>query len=65
MFKDKIIIVLKSGYEIRLRASDCKVDMSQGFIKPLAVKPNIKTIPMDYGEIVAIIIKYWWQRWDG
>lgn len=63
MFKHKIKIILKSGYEIKIRAKDIKFETNNGFINPSFKKPNLEIMPIDYSEIAAVTVKKWWQRW--
>ncbi len=62
MFKYKITIVLKSGYEIRARAKDYSV-FDVGLVKIQMESFNLKIYCIDNKEIAAVIVEHWYQRW--
>ena len=66
MFKYKIKIILKSGYEIRVRAKDIdyNIDINDNFYDIAFKKPNNHVIFIIPRGIAAIIVKHWYQRWE-
>jgi hypothetical protein len=69
MFKYKITIVLKSGYEIRVRGDSpdyeiCENEYNDDIFLALRniPKKNFSFCCLNT-EIAAIIIKHWYQRW--
>lgn len=61
MFKYKITIVLKSGYEIRIKAKQFDI-ISKNFGDGFS-KCEIENFIPDIREIAAIVIKEWYQLW--
>jgi len=66
MFKYKIKIILKSGYEIRLRTKniDYGFDSDGNFNYLYFTDLDYNRIFIIPREIAAIIVKRWYQRWE-
>jgi hypothetical protein len=65
MFKNKIIIVLKSGYEIRIRAKEYNVECKNDFeVSDFWVdKANYLLDFISFKDISSVLVKKWYQAW--
>lgn len=61
MFKKKVHIILRSGEHIYLRTKDIYYDIESEIFK---IKDgNLESIRVRKGQIDAVIVVNWWQRW--